>query len=228
MDRKKYLIVTAGGSGSRMGASVPKQFLEIDGKPILRCTLEKFAKALPDLHIITVLPQANLEFWRNYCLKENFNCPQRLVVGGFTRFHSVQNALQHIPDGALVAVHDAVRPLISADKIRELFTAAASVPALIPIVPLTDTLIGLERLEDGSFRPTGEMPDRGRIFGAQTPQIFFSEVLKEAYKQGFDTAFTDDASVVRKFGVPLSYAQGERYNIKITTPEDLEVARSLF
>lgn len=227
MDRKKYLVVTAGGMGTRMGASVPKQFLELGGKPILRLTLERFLEAVPDLQILTVLPESHLSSWRQYCLRESFTCPQRLVGGGFTRFHSVKNALAYVPDGVLVAIQDGVRPLMSADRIRRLFSQAQDVPALIPVMPVTDTLKVLEKGADGALHSTGETVDRGRIFGAQTPQLFHSELLKAAYTQGYDTAFTDDASVAQAYGIPLTFAEGERYNIKITTPEDLELA-SLF
>jgi 2-C-methyl-D-erythritol 4-phosphate cytidylyltransferase len=227
MERKKYLIVTAGGTGTRMGAPVPKQFLELKGKPILRLTLEKFIEAVPDLHVLTVLPEDHVSTWRDYCLKANFTCPQRLVKGGFTRFHSVKNALEHIPDGALVAVQDGVRPLMSVEKIRELFDAAVYVPALIPVLPVTDTLKVLEKRADGALMTTGERIDRSRIYGAQTPQIFHSELLKAAYSQGYDTLFTDDASVAEKYGIPLTFIEGERYNIKITTPEDLVLAKAI-
>lgn len=227
MERKKYLIVTAGGTGTRMGAAVPKQFLEIGGRPILRITIEKFLSAVPDLHIITVLPEGCIASWRQYCIKENFTCPQRLVKGGFTRFHSVKNALEYVPDGALVAVHDGVRPLISTVCIQRLFQEAQNVEALIPVMPVTDTLKVLEKGPDGRLVSSGETVDRSRFWGAQTPQLFRSELLKAAYTQGFDTLFTDDASVAEKYGVPLSFTQGERYNIKITTPEDLALAQSL-
>ena len=227
MERKKILIVTAGGMGTRMGASVPKQFIELEGKPILRLTIERFLQAEPDLQVITVLPEAHVIPWRQYCIKADFTCPQRLVKGGFTRFHSVQNALVHVPDGALVAVHDGVRPLLSVDKIREMFAKAQSVPALIPVMPVTDTLKVLKKEADGRLAATGEPIDRSRIYGAQTPQIFYSEVLKQAYTQGFDTLFTDDASVAERYGIPLTFIAGERYNLKITTPEDLIVAKLL-
>lgn len=227
MERKKYLIVTAGGMGTRMGASVPKQFLELGGKPILRLTIERFLEAVPDLHVLTVLPEAHVATWRQYCLKEGFTCPQRLVKGGFTRFHSVKNALEYVPDGVLVAVQDGVRPLLSIGKIRALFAAAERVPALIPVLPVTDTLKVLSKDADGSLRSTGEAIDRSRIWGAQTPQIFHSEDLKAAYSQGYDTLFTDDASVAEKYGIPLSFMEGERYNIKITTPEDLVLAQAI-
>lgn len=227
MERKKYLIVTAGGTGTRMGAAVPKQFLELGGKPILHLTLEKFLEAVPDVHVLTVLPEGHIAAWRQYCQKANFACPQRLVKGGFTRFHSVKNALEFVPDDAIVAVQDGVRPLISVDKIRELFAAAQSAPAVIPVLPVTDTLKVLAKDADGRLTCTGESIDRSRIWGAQTPQIFHSTQLKAAYAQGYDTLFTDDASVAEKYGIPLTFQEGERYNIKITTPEDLTLAQVL-
>ena len=227
MDRKKYLVVTAGGSGTRMGASMPKQFLDLGGRAVLQMTLERFMDACPDIKVITVLPEAHIAWWRRYCRDRNFNCPQRLVPGGFTRFHSVKNALEYVPDGAIVAVHDAVRPLLSVDLIRTMFERMDTVRALIPVVPSVDTLAVLDKDSDGTLRDSGENVDRSRIYGAQTPQIFLSEDLKTAYNQGFDLSFTDDASVVRRYGVPLSYIAGERNNIKLTTPEDLSLAEAI-
>jgi 2-C-methyl-D-erythritol 4-phosphate cytidylyltransferase len=227
MDRKKYLVVTAGGSGVRMGSELPKQFLPLGGRAVLQMTLERFLEAAPEVKVITVLPEAHMEWWRLYCLDRNFNCPQRLVPGGFTRFHSVKNALEFVPDGAVVAVHDAVRPLLSAGLIRTMFDRMATVRALIPVVPSVDTLTVLDKDPDGTLRDAGEEVDRSRIYGAQTPQMFRSEDLKAAYGQGFDTSFTDDASVARRYGIPLSYIAGERNNIKLTTPEDLSLAEAI-
>ena len=227
MDRKKYLVVTAGGSGTRMGASMPKQFLDLGGRAVLQMTLERFMDACPDIKVITVLPEAHIAWWRRYCRDRNFNCPQRLVPGGFTRFHSVKNALDFVPDGVLVAVHDAVRPLLSTGLIRAMFERMETVRALIPVVPSVDTLTVLDKGPDGTLRDAGEEVDRSRIYGAQTPQMFQSEDLKAAYGQGFDLSFTDDASVARKYGIPLSYIAGERNNIKLTTPEDLSLAEAI-
>ena len=227
MDRKKYLVVTAGGSGTRMGASLPKQFLDLGGRAVLQMTLERFMDACPDIKVITVLPEAHIAWWRRYCRDRNFNCPQRLVPGGFTRFHSVKNALDFVPDGVVVAVHDAVLPLLSTALIRTMFGRMETVRALIPVVPSVDTLTVLDKDPDGTLRDSGEEVDRSRIYGAQTPQMFRSEDLKAAYGQGFDLSFTDDASVARKYGIPLSYIAGERNNIKLTTPEDLSLAEAI-
>lgn len=227
MERKKYLVVTAGGSGSRMGSALPKQFLSLGGRAVLQMTIERFREAVPDIKVFTVLPEAHLAWWRAYCRERNFNCPQRLVQGGFTRFHSVKNALAYVPDGAIVAVHDGVRPLLSVQLIRDLFARMETGRAVIPVVPCVDTLAVLDRGEDGTLRDSGENVDRSRIFGAQTPQLFRSEDLKAAYAQGYDLSFTDDASVARRYGIPLSYMAGERNNIKLTTKEDLALAEAI-
>ena len=217
----------AAGSGTRMGSEMPKQFIELSGKAVLQMTIEKFQKAYPDIKVVTVLPEAHLDYWRDYCLKRNFLCPQVLVKGGITRFHSVQNALSRIPDGALVAVHDGVRPLLSVDFIRECFEKAETVPALIPVLPCVDTMKVLYRKDNELVTAEGQTVDRSVLYGAQTPQIFHSEVIKNAYRQAFDTAFTDDASVVLKDGKNLSYLIGERFNIKLTTQDDLVLANAI-
>lgn len=232
MDRQKYVVIMAAGSGSRMGADKPKQFLEIGGKALLHRTIEVFLEACPDVAVITVLPDEHIGYWKDYCYARNFICPQILVKGGITRFHSVRNALERVPDGALVAIHDGVRPLVSPSLVNDLFLAAEKVDGVIPVVPCIDTMKALVRKlwDDGSqtYSPApGQMPDRSLLYGAQTPQIFKSEVLKEAYRQAYDTSFTDDASVVEKYGKSLSYMMGERLNIKITTPEDLILAEAV-
>ena len=227
MTRKKFLVVTAGGSGTRMGSALPKQFLSLGGRAVLQRTIERFLEACPDIHVITVLPEAHIAWWRRYCQEKGFNCPQRLVKGGFTRFHSVKNALDVVPDGAFVAVHDGVRPLVSAALLEEMFDRMETVRALIPVIPMVDTLTVLDTAPDGTLQDAGETVDRSRIFGAQTPQVFRSEDLKAAYSQGYDLSFTDDASVARRYGIPLSYIAGERFNLKLTTPEDLALAEAI-
>lgn len=217
----------AAGSGTRMGAGMPKQFLELDGKAILHRTIEVFLEACPGISVVTVLPQDHIAYWREYCLDHNFICPQILVAGGITRFHSVRNALARVPEGALVAVHDGVRPLLTVQFVREMFCKAESIDGLIPVTPCTDTIKVLEKNGDVLSAVPGATADRSVLYGAQTPQIFRSEVLKSAYAMAYDTAFTDDASVVEKYGKSLSYVIGERLNIKITTQEDLVLARAV-
>lgn len=231
MDRKKYVIIMAAGSGMRMGADIPKQFLELEGKAVLQRSIEVFLKACPGINIITVLPESYIEYWREYCLKKNFICPQVLVKGGITRFHSVRNALAKVPDGALVAVHDGVRPMISVESVSLMFEKAQSVPALIPVIPCVDSMRLLDKIKgaDGKevLHTKAETVDRSELYAVQTPQIFYSEVIKDAYGQAYDTAFTDDASVVLKNGKNLSYHIGERFNIKITTQDDLILAKAI-
>ena len=232
MDRKKYVIIMAAGSGTRMGADRPKQFLELDGKAVLQRTIEVFLEACPGISVVTVLPEDFIGYWKDYCLKHNFICPQILVKGGITRFHSVRNALARIPDGALAAVHDGVRPLVTPVKVRELFDRAENCPGVIPVVPCVDTMKMLRKKvwEDGSetYLPLpGRTVDRSLLYCVQTPQVFHSEEIKAAYRLPYETSFTDDASVVSRYGKSLSYVMGERLNIKITTPEDLIMAKAI-
>lgn len=232
MGRDRYLILVAGGSGTRMGGRLPKQFIEIRGKAVLHHTIDRFVAAVPDIRVVTVLPDTWKQAWSDYCLVHNVTCSQRLVSGGITRFHSVKIALEKVPAGALVAVHDGVRPLVSVGMIRRLFDEAEVFPAVVPVVPVVDTLKVLGRETDASGKTVlvplpGEKADRSRLFAAQTPQIFWSEVLKEAYTQPYSTDFTDDASVAESYGTDIKYPEGERYNIKLTTPDDMVVAEAL-
>lgn len=226
ISRQKYLIVTAGGTGTRMGASVPKQFLMLGGKPVLQITISKFVNAVPDLKVIVVLPEDYIQAWKDMCYRNNFFVPQTIVSGGLTRFHSVKNALEKVPDGAIVAVHDGVRPFVSSKMISSLFDQCGNVMGVVPAVPCVDTLRAVMKKPDGEglVRLDDSPVDRNRVFAVQTPQVFQSEVLKRAYGQAFDLSFTDDASVVEKSGAAVSYVVGERLNIKLTTPEDMRLA----
>lgn len=227
MHRKKFVVIMAAGSGSRMGSSRPKQFLELGDKMILQRTMEIFLEACPDISVVAVLPEDYICFWREHCLEQNFICPQVIVPGGITRFHSVRNALGKVPDGALVAVHDGVRPLVTPALVRTMFEKAESVPALVPVVPCIDTMKVLKKDGEELRTVEGAVADRSLLYAAQTPQIFHSEVLKKAYSLPYDTSFTDDASVVLMYGKSLSYIQGERLNMKITTQEDLLLAEAV-
>ncbi len=230
MEKKVYGIFVAGGSGVRMGNSTPKQFLPLAGKPVLLRTLERFVEAMEDINIIVVLPKQHFDTWRQICLDYGFDYPQMLVGGGITRFHSVQNALGRVPDGATVLVHDGVRPMVSASLINKLAEMAEGGDCVIPVTAVTDTLKSLVPSgREGIWRESGEAaPDRGKLFGAQTPQAFPSEILKKAYESAYQMSFTDDASVVSYNKIPLTYVQGERYNIKITTPEDLDFLSKIY
>ena len=219
MDRKIHAVFVAGGSGSRMGTEVPKQFLPLCGLPVLVRTVFRFVEAWPDARIVTVLPAQHFDTWKELCIKHELNVPQTLVAGGLTRFHSVRNALEKVPDGAVVSIHDGVRPLVGVDLLKTMAERIQTVPALIPVLPVVDTL----RSTDPAF----PAPDRSKVVAVQTPQMFWSELLKEAYGQAYDLSFTDDASVAEKNGIPLSFIQGERQNIKITTPGDMALAEAL-
>lgn len=228
MDRKFFLVAVAGGRGVRMGSEVPKQFLPLKGKAVLERTISRFVEAFPGLSVVTVLPKEHISTWDAYCSSRGFSLRQTIVPGGITRFHSVRAALSKVPDGAIVAIHDGVRPLVSVSLLRRMAERMATERALIPVVPVTDTLKILDQAEGGAL-VTAPDPDpvRSRYYAAQTPQMFLSEEIKAAYAGPFNPSFTDDASVARRNDIPLSYIEGERYNIKITTPEDLVLAETV-
>lgn len=217
----KYVIITAGGSGTRMGAALPKQMLEIAGKPILRYTIEKFLSLPYEVKVILVMNKDAKELWKDYCRKAEFAFPHILVDGGVTRFHSVRNGLKYVPKGAIVAVHDGVRPFISRGKLEEIYTLAEDMGVVIPCMKSIESM----RMVDDQGRYV--YVDRDKYYSIQTPQVFKSDILLESYGQPFSPEFTDDASVVEKAGFPLAFCEGTRFNIKITTPEDMDLARAI-
>jgi len=222
---KRYAVIVAGGRGVRMGADRPKQFLEIGGKPILRRTVERFLAFDPGIEIILVLPKEQREYWREYCLENGFLTRYTMVSGGITRFHSVQNALEYVRTDGIVAVHDGVRPFVGRDLLVRLFDAAEEHEAVIPVMPVVESVRKVET--DASGREVSGPVDRDGLVLVQTPQVFRAEVLKEAYRQPFRPSFTDDASVVEATGHTVKLVPGERFNIKVTTPDDLELSKKL-
>lgn len=218
---QKYAIIMAGGSGARMGANVPKQLLEIDGKPILRHTVEKFLSLPFDVKIILVMNKDAKPLWREYCRESEFIFPHILTDGGITRFHSVKNGLKYVEPGGVVAVHDGVRPFISKEKLVESYNLAEEKGSAVLYTKAIDSMRMAD--ENGEYKYV----DRGKFISVQTPQIFRSEDLLNSYNQPFSTEFTDDASVVEKAGYPLVFCEGTRFNIKITTPEDMDLARAI-
>lgn len=214
---RRYVVIVAGGSGLRMGGPVPKQFMLLGGMPVLMRTVEAFARTCG---VILVLPASHIEYWRNLCAEYRFDVPHQIAEGGGERFHSVANGLAYVPDDALVAVHDGVRPLVSQKVIDEAFDTAARFGTAIPVLPAVDSL----RYVDGD---TNRAVARSSYRMVQTPQVFSSTLLREAYRQPFDKIFTDDASVVEAMGRKVALCNGERRNIKITTPEDLVIAEAL-
>ena len=217
-----YVIIVAGGKGLRMGSDIPKQFLPIGGKPVLMRTLERFRAYDTDLKIILVLPEAQQDYWRQLCEQYHFDVKYELANGGQTRFHSVQNGLALVPDEAegVVGVHDGVRPFPSIEVIRNCYETARTKKAVIPVIPVVETVRHLE----GDKSVT--VP-RGDYRLVQTPQTFDIQLLKAANRQPYNDGFTDDASVVESYGFEITLVEGNRENIKITTPYDLKIAEVL-
>ena len=217
-----YIIIVAGGKGLRMGSDIPKQFLPIGGKPVLMRTLERFRAYSSALQIILVLPEAQQDYWRKLCEEYHFEVDYQLANGGQTRFHSVQNGLALVPDDAegVVGVHDGVRPFPSIEVIRNCYETARTAKAVIPVIPVVETVRHLE----GDKSVT--VP-RGDYRLVQTPQTFDIQLLKAANRQPYNDGFTDDASVVESYGHAITLVEGNRENIKITTPYDLKIAEVL-
>lgn len=217
-----YIIIVAGGKGLRMGSGIPKQFLPIGGKPVLMRTLERFREYSKDIQIILVLPEAQQAYWHQLCQEYHFDVEYTLANGGQTRFHSVQNGLAKVPDDAIgvVGVHDGVRPFPSIEVIRNCYTTAREKKAVIPVIPVVETVRHLEG-EQSKTVPR----DAYRL--VQTPQTFDIQLLKAANRQPYNDGFTDDASVVEAFGYNITLVEGNRENIKITTPYDLKIAEVL-
>jgi 2-C-methyl-D-erythritol 4-phosphate cytidylyltransferase len=217
---KKYAIIVAGGSGSRMNTAVPKQFLTLDGKPVLLHSIEAFISADAGINIILVLPAEQLENWEQIKQESQLNIPHQVCAGGETRFHSVKNGLSMIKEAAVVAVHDGVRPFAGRETIERCFRIAEEKGNAIPAVPLTDSI---RISEAGKSRAA----DRSKFVSVQTPQCFRLEVLQKAYQQEYRESFTDDASVVETAGFEIFLTEGNPENIKITTPSDLAIAEVL-
>ena len=221
MDR--YAILVAGGKGLRMGSDIPKQFLPLRGRPVLMHTIDVFRRAYPDIHIILVLPREQQDYWRQLCGQHGYDVELCVADGGETRFHSVHNGLSLIPDDArgVVGVHDGVRPFVSPEAIRRCFEAAEEFGAVVPVVPVVETV--RQVLADGSSMTV----DRNAYRLVQTPQTFDIQLLKKAYGQPFDPIFTDDASVVEAMGYPIKLVEGNNENIKLTNPADLKLAEGM-
>lgn len=218
-----YVIIVAGGKGLRMGGDIPKQFLPVGGKPVLMRTIERFKEYSESINVILVLPKAQQGYWQELCKEYAFSVQHSIADGGETRFHSVQNGLKLVPDDAngVVGVHDGVRPFVSVEVIARCYEAARKSKAVIPVTPVVETLRHVNA--DG----TGENVLRSDYRLVQTPQTFDIQLLKRANTQPYSEKFTDDASVVEGIGQLVSMVEGNRENIKITTPFDLVVAETL-
>ena len=213
------VLIVAGGKGLRMGSDLPKQFLPIGGKPVLMHTIEAFHHFDRTMKIILVLPQEQQTYWQELCAKHSFVIEHTVVDGGETRFHSVKNGLACVNSG-LVGVHDGVRPFVSPEVIKRCYELAAIKKAVIPVIDVAETVRHIT--ETGS-----ETVSRNDYKLVQTPQVFDAELLKQAYAQEYTPFFTDDASVVEAMGIPVCLVEGNRENIKITTPFDLKISSAL-
>ncbi len=218
----KYAIIVAGGKGERMGGDIPKQFIEIKGKPILMHTIEKFRTTFPEIKIILALPENQIDFWEELCYKYSFvNVPHHIVKGGETRFHSVKNALGLIKSEGVVGIHDGVRPLVTDETIKVCYQTAEEKGNAIPVVDVVESLRFVSKQKG-----TNKAVTRSCYKVVQTPQCFQSEIILKAYEQEFDSSFTDDASVVEQLGETINLVEGNQENIKITTQQDLLIAKA--
>lgn len=218
---KKYVIIVAGGSGERMQSEIPKQFLLLNGLPILMRTLVAFYNFENQIQIILVLPEEHIEYWKNLCTEFNFRVDHKVTAGGKTRFHSVKNGLAFVTErDNLVAIHDGVRPLVSQSLLQTCFDTAAIMGNAIPALEINESL----RL----LTPAGNQTlNRTNVKLIQTPQVFKTEHIIRAYGQDYQESFTDDASVVESTGEKIHLVPGTSENIKITTSHDLNIASFL-
>lgn len=220
MSVRKYVIIVAGGSGSRMKSDVPKQFMLLAGMPVLMHTINAFYKFSSEINIIVVLPEAEIITWKVLCEKYSFIVPHIIQEGGNSRFQSVKNGLEKIGNDGLVAVHDGVRPLVSQEVIEKSFETAAKEASAVTAVTLKESIRFIEGKGSKAM-------DRSNYQLIQTPQTFKVELLKKSYGVEESEMFTDDASVVEATGHAITLIAGNYENIKITTPEDLVIAECL-
>ena len=217
---KKSVIIVAGGKGNRFKSELPKQFIKLDNKPILMHTIKAFYDFEQTIEIIVVLPEDQIDFWKELCLKYKFEIEHKVVSGGETRFHSVKNGLAKIASSGVVGIHDGVRPLVDRQTIRNCYTIAKQRGNAIPVLALVDSVREINEVGEN------KMVDRTKYKLIQTPQVFKSELILAAFSQEYHNSFTDDASVLEAYnGSAIHLVEGNRQNIKITTPEDLIYAK---
>ena len=217
---KYYAVIVAGGSGNRMQTETPKQFLLLKNLPVLMHTIKAFAQSDTQPKIIIVLHVDQHKYWNRLCEEFNFNIPHQVVAGGTERFYSVKNAISGIEEKSVVAIHDAVRPLVSTELIDSCFKQATLHGNVIAAVRSSDSVRVLKNNKTSALK-------RDEIYLVQTPQVFDLEILRKAYEQDFANHFTDDASVVESIGQDINIVEGDRNNIKITYPIDLALAELL-
>ena len=218
---KKYVIIVAGGSGSRMQSDIPKQFLVLHGLPVLMHTINLFKRYDAAIEVILVLPVEQIVFWEDLCKLYKYTLDIKVVAGGKTRFNSVKNGLQEISAEGVVAIHDGVRPFASIDTITNAFHKASALGAAIPVLDMQESL----RFADEN---TNYAVNRDNLKVVQTPQVFKTSIIKSAYEKEYAPEFTDDASVVERAGFKIELIKGNRENIKLTTPFDLKIGEAIF
>lgn len=216
-DMKSVVVIVAGGTGSRMGGGTPKQFLELKGRPVLVHAVEAFTAALPDIEVIVVLPASHLEEGGDILARHLPGTGVLLAEGGETRFHSVRNGLSLVKELSVIFVHDAARCLVTPDLILRCHRQALEMGSAVPVVPVRDSM----RMMEGEGH---SVVDRERLRAVQTPQTFRSDILLPAFAQPWRAEFTDEATVVEAYGLPVELLEGEADNIKVTYPVDLVVA----
>ncbi len=217
---KKCAIIVAGGSGERMGASTPKQFLLINGKPVLMHTIEKFCAYDSEVKLVIVLPEKQTGRWEQLKQQHGFAVPHTVVNGGESRFHSVKNGLTAIKYECVVLIHDGVRPLVSHQTIHRCYETAKKHGTAIPVLPVKESLRKLQENKNKAV-------DRDTYVNVQTPQAFTSSIIQKAYEQEYQPWFTDDASVVESAGYEIALTEGNYENIKLTHPDDIKIAEAL-
>lgn len=227
MAERVGIVVVAGGSGSRMGAAMPKQFLDIAGRPVLVRTIERMHAALPDSQIVVVLPEAHVELWQECYEKAKCKVEHGIALGGATRFDSVASGIAALSDDCtLIAVHDGVRPMLSVEMIRRGVECAEKNGAAVPVIAVVDSIREVDQ------QGASHAVDRSRLRAVQTPQVFRADLLKKAYEAigarlDDRSKATDDASVVEMYGHAVALYEGEPQNLKLTTPTDLSVAEMI-
>ena len=217
---KQFAVIVAGGLGKRMNTTIPKQFLLLQGEPVLMWTIKAFHQYNQEIGLIVTLPPDQVKYWQTLCEKHKFNIPHIIVEGGKTRHHSVKNAIDRIDNGSIVAVHDGVRPLVTNCLIRTCFDTASIMGNAVPAMELSDSI--REVTEDDNVTA-----DRSRFRLVQTPQVFQSDILIDAFKQKYDPEFTDEATLVERAGHKIHLVRGQPDNIKITTALDLQIAATI-
>jgi 2-C-methyl-D-erythritol 4-phosphate cytidylyltransferase len=220
MDFSKSVIIAGGGSGNRMGSTIPKQFLLLQGKPVLMHTIQHFFDYDHKIEVIVILPSSQIIYWKMLCEEHNFTLPHVVAEGGATRFYSVKKGLDILKTNGLTAVHDAVRPLVSIEIIAECYKTATEHNSAVPVIELVDSLRFISNNENSGCK-------RKSYCAVQTPQVFKTLLLKKGYEQPYSDLFTDDASVMEALGEKIALVKGDMENIKITTHVDLLVAEAI-